>query len=114
MAADPTTPRKRGGIAVWWYLSALVAVPLVGVGVLATLVVVTRGAQVGSAARAEDAIRTVARLDAVRAATEQEILPALALVVIDDLGPRTSSASPRCCRVECAAPSWPPSSTRGR
>ncbi len=84
MTADRTTRTKRRGIALWWYLTALVAVPLVGVGVLATLVVVTRGAQVGSAARAEDAIRTVAQLDAVRAAAEQEILPALALAVIDD------------------------------
>ncbi len=84
MAAEPTARTPRRGVALWWYLTALVAVPLLGVGVLAALVVATRGSQVDSAARAEEAVRAVAQLDAVRAATEQEILPALALAVIDD------------------------------
>ncbi|WP_369256106.1 putative bifunctional diguanylate cyclase/phosphodiesterase [Geodermatophilus amargosae] len=84
MAESTTTRARRRGIALWCYLTALVTVPLIGVGVLTTLIAGARSAEVDSAARAEQGVRAVAGLDALRAATEQEILPALALTVIDD------------------------------
>ncbi len=85
MAEESTTTRtRRRGIALWCYLTALVAVPLVGVGVLTTLIAGARTAEVDSAARAEDAVRSVAHLDAARQAVEQEILPTLTITVIDD------------------------------
>ncbi len=84
-AVRPAPPRtRRRGTALRWYLTALVMVPLLGVGALSVLVAGERIASVHSAARAEDAIRAVAQLDAVRAAVEQEVVPALALAVIDD------------------------------
>ncbi|MGY1651170.1 putative bifunctional diguanylate cyclase/phosphodiesterase [Geodermatophilus sp. SYSU D01119] len=84
MAGKSTTHPRRRGIALWCHLTALVAVPLLGVGVLTTLIAGARSDEVASAVRAEDAVRAVAQLDAIRAAVEQEILPALALTVIDD------------------------------
>ncbi|MGX5654192.1 putative bifunctional diguanylate cyclase/phosphodiesterase [Geodermatophilus nigrescens] len=84
MTSTTTDRVRRRGIALWCHLTALVAVPLLGVGVLTTLIAGARTDAVESAARAEDAVRAVAQLDAIRAAVEQEILPALALTVIDD------------------------------
>ncbi|PWW22575.1 diguanylate cyclase (GGDEF)-like protein [Geodermatophilus normandii] len=84
MAESTTTRARRRGIPLWCYLTALVTVPLIGVGVLTALIAGARSAEVDSATRAEQGVRAVAVLDALRAATEQEILPALALTVIDD------------------------------
>ena len=85
MAVKSTTTRtRRRGIALWCHLTAVVAVPLAGVGVLTALIAGARMDEVASAARAEEAVRAVAQLDAIRTATEQEILPALTLAVIDD------------------------------
>ncbi|MGR7024163.1 putative bifunctional diguanylate cyclase/phosphodiesterase [Geodermatophilus sp. URMC 62] len=84
MARTPTHRTTHRGTALWCYLTALVAVPLAGVGVLTSLVAVHTSGDVGSARRAESAVRAIASLDAVRTAAEQEILPTLALAVIDD------------------------------
>ncbi|MEX5718749.1 putative bifunctional diguanylate cyclase/phosphodiesterase [Geodermatophilus maliterrae] len=84
MALMPTDRTRHRGTALWCYLAALVAVPLIGVGVLTTLIAVHASGDVDSARRAEAAVRAVARLDAVRTAAEQEILPTLAVAVIDD------------------------------
>ncbi len=90
MARTPTERTGRRGTALWCYLTALVAVPLTGVGVLTALIAVHTSGDVDSARRAEAAVRAVAQLDAVRTAAEQEILPTLALAVIDDPGGATA------------------------
>ncbi|MGY1736316.1 putative bifunctional diguanylate cyclase/phosphodiesterase [Geodermatophilus sp. SYSU D00684] len=84
MAESTTTRSRRRGVPLWCHLTALVTVPLVGVGVLTALIAGARSAEVASATRAEDGIRAFAQLDALRTAAEQEVLPALALTVIDD------------------------------
>ncbi|MBM7806171.1 hypothetical protein JOD57_002008 [Geodermatophilus bullaregiensis] len=84
MAQPPTDRTPPRGTALWCYLTALVAVPLVGVGVLTALIAVHTSGDVDSARRAEAAVRAVARLDAARTAVEREILPTLAVAVIDD------------------------------
>ncbi|HEX2072229.1 MAG TPA: EAL domain-containing protein [Geodermatophilus sp.] len=66
------------------YLTALVLVPLTGVVVLSTNIARTRTAEAAGAARAEDAVRAVARLDAARSAVEHETVPILLLAVADD------------------------------
>ena len=66
------------------YLTALVLVPLLGVAVLTGALVRSRIAEAGSAARAETAVRAVAQLDAARTGVDHEIVPALALVILDD------------------------------
>ncbi len=84
MAESTTTRSRRRGMALWCYLTALVTVPLLGVGVLTALIAGARSDEVDSAVRAEDRVRAVALLDALRAATEQEVLPAVSLLAIDD------------------------------
>jgi diguanylate cyclase (GGDEF)-like protein len=66
------------------YLTALVLVPLLGVAALTGALVRSRLAEAQSAARAEDAVRAVAQLDAARTGVDHEIVPALALVILDD------------------------------
>ncbi|WP_448641315.1 putative bifunctional diguanylate cyclase/phosphodiesterase [Geodermatophilus sp. URMC 63] len=84
MARTRTRRTRHRGTALWCHLTALVAVPLAGVGVLTSLIAVHTSGDVDSARRAEAAVRAIASLDAVRTAAEQEILPTLALAVIDD------------------------------
>ncbi|WP_116450907.1 putative bifunctional diguanylate cyclase/phosphodiesterase [Blastococcus litoris] len=74
----------RRGAPLWRYLTALVLLPLIGVGALAAAVVQARMSEVSSAERAEEAVRVLALLDAARSGAEQEMLPVLSLRVIDD------------------------------
>ncbi|WP_146251665.1 putative bifunctional diguanylate cyclase/phosphodiesterase, partial [Modestobacter versicolor] len=82
--------RRSRGTPLWTYLTALVLVPLVGVVVLTVVVTRSRVAEAASAARAEAAVRALAELDTARSGVEQEILPTLALAVIED--PAVASA----------------------
>jgi diguanylate cyclase (GGDEF)-like protein len=75
---------RRRGVPLWSYLTALVLVPLLGVVVLTTLVARDRQADADSAARAEEAVRAVARLDAARSGVEHEIVPMLSLAALHD------------------------------
>ncbi|TYP87849.1 putative bifunctional diguanylate cyclase/phosphodiesterase [Blastococcus xanthinilyticus] len=75
---------RRRGAPLWRYLAALVLLPLVGVVVLAAAAAQARHAEAVSAERAEEAVRTLALLDAARSGAEQEMIPILSLRVIDD------------------------------
>ncbi len=68
---------------LWRYLSALVLLPLVGVVVLAAAAAQTRADEAASAERAEDAVRTLALLDAARRSAELELIPVISLRVIE-------------------------------
>jgi diguanylate cyclase (GGDEF)-like protein len=83
---------RSGGrsLPLWTYLTALVLVPLVGVGVLTTVVAQARMGESASAVRAQQDVRTLAMLDAARGGVEQEIIPVLSLAVMDD--PATAAA----------------------
>jgi diguanylate cyclase (GGDEF)-like protein len=92
-ADDVPRMRKRGshraggrgrGAPLWVYLTALVLVPLLGVAGLTGALVRSRLAEAQSAARAEAAVRAVAQLDAARTGVDHEIVPALALAILDD------------------------------
>ncbi|MQA32499.1 putative bifunctional diguanylate cyclase/phosphodiesterase [Modestobacter roseus] len=89
MLRRPTTTRRRPrpgagrGVPLWVHLSALVAVPLVGVAVLTAATTRSSIAEAASATRAEAAVGALAHLDTARSSVEQEILPTLALAVID-------------------------------
>ncbi len=61
------------GAPLWLYLTALVLVPLTGVVVLSTSIARTRTAEAAGAARAEDAVRVLARLDAARGAVDRAL-----------------------------------------
>lgn len=76
--------RPGRGVPLWVSLTALVMAPLVGVVTLTAVVVQDRVREAGSAARAEAAVVALAQLDTARSGVEQEILPTLALAVIDD------------------------------
>ncbi|MCZ2859209.1 putative bifunctional diguanylate cyclase/phosphodiesterase [Blastococcus sp. VKM Ac-2987] len=80
----------RRGAPLWRYLTAIVLLPLIGVVVLAGAAAQARAVEADGAARAEEAVRTLALLDAARSGVEQEIIPALSLHVIED--PRTAAA----------------------
>ncbi|MGY1841559.1 MULTISPECIES: EAL domain-containing protein [unclassified Modestobacter] len=71
------------------HLTALVAVPLVGVAVLTAATTRKSISEAASAARAEAAVGALAHLDTARSSVEQEILPTLALAVIDRPGTAT-------------------------
>lgn len=58
----------RRGAPLWRHLTALVALPLVGVVVLATAAAQARADEVASAERAEKAVQILALLDAARSA----------------------------------------------
>jgi len=89
------TLRRRGrGMPLWVYLTALVLVPLVGVVALTVVVTRSRVAEAASAVRAEAAVRALAQLDTARSGVEQEILPTLALGVIDDIATATALGLP--------------------
>src|SRR4051812_19612986 len=75
---------RRRGVPLWSYLTALVLIPLIGVGVLTAAVARTRATEADSAARAEEAVRAVGQLDAARSGVEKEIIPVLSLVVFDN------------------------------
>jgi diguanylate cyclase (GGDEF)-like protein len=77
-------------VPLWLYLTALVLVPLVGVGVLTAMVAQARMDEAASAARAEAAVRAVAQLDAARSGVEHEVIPVLSMAVIED--PSTATA----------------------
>jgi diguanylate cyclase (GGDEF)-like protein len=72
----------------------LVLVPLVGVVLLTAVVTRSRMTEAASAARAEAAVRALAQLDTARSGVEQEILPTLALAVIDGAGTAASLGLP--------------------
>ncbi|MGY1835658.1 putative bifunctional diguanylate cyclase/phosphodiesterase [Blastococcus sp. SYSU DS0510] len=76
--------RRRRGVPLWRYLTALVLLPLIGVVVLTGAAAQARAAEAESAERAEVAVRALALLDAARSGVEQEMIPALSLAVIDD------------------------------
>ena len=80
--------RRRRGAPLWLYLTALVLVPMLGVVGLTTSLALSRLAEATSAERAEDGVRTLARLDEARSSVEREIIPFLTLTLIDD--PATS------------------------
>jgi len=82
--------RRSRGAPLWAYLTALVLVPLAGVVALTAVMTRSRVDEAASAARAEAAVRALAQLDTARSGVEQEILPTLALGVIDD--PATAAA----------------------
>ncbi|MGY1806644.1 putative bifunctional diguanylate cyclase/phosphodiesterase [Blastococcus sp. SYSU D00669] len=85
-----TTRGRRRGAPLWVYLTALVLIPLAGVGVLTAVVAHARLAEADGAARAEEAVRTLARLDVARSHVEREVIPVLSVAVIDD--PAAASA----------------------
>ncbi|MGY1639005.1 putative bifunctional diguanylate cyclase/phosphodiesterase [Geodermatophilus sp. SYSU D00742] len=76
--------RQGRGAPLWLYLTALVLIPVLGVVVLTAVIARTRAAEAAGAERAEQAVRTVAQLDAARSGVEHEIVPALALAVVAD------------------------------
>ncbi|MGY1845257.1 putative bifunctional diguanylate cyclase/phosphodiesterase [Modestobacter sp. SYSU DS0875] len=92
MLRRPTTTRRRPrrglgrGVPLWVHLIALVAVPLVGVAVLTGATTRASITEAASATRAEAAVGALAHLDTARSSVEQEILPTLALSVIDQPG----------------------------
>jgi len=78
-------PAARGaarGAPLRLYLGALVLVPLLGVGVLATTIVQTAVDDAAGAARAERSVRAVASLDAAATGINQEVVPVLMLAVL--------------------------------
>ncbi|MGY2083671.1 putative bifunctional diguanylate cyclase/phosphodiesterase [Blastococcus sp. SYSU DS0539] len=75
---------------MWRYLTALVLLPLAGVVVLAGALAQARAVEAAGAARAEEAVRTLALLDAARSGVEREMVPVLSLHVIGDA--RTAAA----------------------
>ena len=77
-------PGLRRGVPLWTYLTALVVVPLLGVGVLTLVEVRGRVADAAGAARAEAAVRAVAQLDTARGAIQREIVPVLSIAVLSD------------------------------
>ncbi|OMQ15946.1 hypothetical protein A7K94_0205925 [Modestobacter sp. VKM Ac-2676] len=82
------------------HLTALVAVPLVGVAVLTAATTRQSIAEAASAARAEAAVGALAHLDTARSSVEQEILPTLALAVIDRPGTATELGLPAALLIE--------------
>ena len=72
------------GAPLWTLLTALALVPVVGVVALTVVVARSRMTESASAERAEAAVRALAQLDTARSGVEQEVLPTLALSVIDD------------------------------
>lgn len=74
----------RRGAPLRWHLTALVLVPLLGVVLLMAVITRSAVADAAGAARSEEAIGAVGRLDAARSAVAEEIVPALSLVIIDD------------------------------
>ncbi|MGK5111118.1 EAL domain-containing protein [Geodermatophilus sp. CPCC 205506] len=77
--------RQHGrGAPLWLYLTALVLIPVLGVVVLTAVIARSRTAEAAGAARAEEAVRAVAQLDAARSSVEHEIVPVLSLAVIED------------------------------
>ncbi|WP_369137501.1 putative bifunctional diguanylate cyclase/phosphodiesterase [Modestobacter versicolor] len=78
-----TCVRSRRRAPLWAYLTALVLVPLIGVGVLTWGIVRLRTEEAASAVRAAAAVHAVAMLDAVRSSVEEEVVPALSLAVLD-------------------------------
>ncbi|WP_222193347.1 putative bifunctional diguanylate cyclase/phosphodiesterase [Modestobacter italicus] len=75
---------------LWTLLTALALVPVMGVVALTVVVARSRMTEAASAERAEAAVRALAQLDTARSGVEQEILPTLALAVVDD--PDTATA----------------------
>ncbi|WP_269157117.1 putative bifunctional diguanylate cyclase/phosphodiesterase [Modestobacter sp. VKM Ac-2984] len=72
------------GTPLWAHLTALVLIPLLGVGALTWWFVRLRTDEAASAARAATAVHAVALLDAVRSSVEEEVVPALSLALLDD------------------------------
>ncbi|MBB3675793.1 putative bifunctional diguanylate cyclase/phosphodiesterase [Modestobacter versicolor] len=83
--------RSRRRAPLWAYLTALVLVPLLGVGALTWGIARQRTVEAASAARAEAAVHAVALLDAVRSSVEEEVVPALSLAVMDASAGTTST-----------------------
>ncbi|SDD37729.1 diguanylate cyclase (GGDEF) domain-containing protein [Geodermatophilus telluris] len=90
----PGERAARDGAPLWLYLTALVLVPLLGVAGLTTVMVRSAVVESGSAARAAAAVGTVARLDAARSGVAHEMIPSLALTVIDDPASATELGVP--------------------
>jgi diguanylate cyclase (GGDEF)-like protein len=78
-----STARRRG-VPLWFLLTALVLLPLLGVGALTATIARASIAEVDSAARAEEAVRAVAQLDAARSGVLHEIVPMVALAAIEN------------------------------
>jgi diguanylate cyclase (GGDEF)-like protein len=84
MRFSSRSARRRRGTPLWAYLTALVALPLLGVVALTGAIVRIAVDEAGSAARSEAAIGATARLHAARTAVIREIVPTLTLVIIDN------------------------------
>ncbi|MGY2064369.1 putative bifunctional diguanylate cyclase/phosphodiesterase [Blastococcus sp. SYSU DS0619] len=81
---------RRRGAPLWRYLTTIVLLPLIGVVVLTGAAAQARAVEAAGAERAEEAVRTLALLDAARSGVELEMVPVLSMHVIGD--PRTAAA----------------------
>ncbi|TKJ23400.1 EAL domain-containing protein [Blastococcus sp. CCUG 61487] len=88
----PATRRRRG-IPLWAYHTALVLVPLVGVVALTTAIVRVAVQESQVAVRSEAAIGSLSRLHATRSAVVREIVPSLSLAVINATASGTMRSS---------------------
>jgi diguanylate cyclase (GGDEF)-like protein len=81
---EARAPQPGGGGALWAHLTALVLIPMLGVGALSAAAIHSRAQEFTSATQAERAVRAVGQLDAARSATEREVLPSMSLAMVRD------------------------------